>query len=184
MRTAIMILMVAIIINPSNPATVSAENQDSIYKFDTVIFTGERVRIQSDLDPGNWMEGRVISQDFRSLKLLVETDTLSVPLGEIEKMEISRGASSNAGKGAVVGGVVVGFGGLMLGLSMANDEFFDVSGEDMAALTVAGFGMGSLIGGIIGALSSSEKWDEVESFQVSPFISPGRTPGIAVSMRF
>jgi hypothetical protein len=180
MRTAIMILMVSTII----PAIASAQNQDSIYKFDTVIFTGERVRLQSDQNPGNWVEGRVISQDFFSLKLLVEADTLLVQLEEIEKMEISRGISNNAGKGAVVGGVVVGFSGLMLGASLADDPFFDVSGEDLAAITVAGFGLGALVGGIVGALSSSEKWDEVESIQVNPFISPGRTPGIAVSMRF
>jgi hypothetical protein len=180
MRTAIMILMVAVII----PATVSAQNLDSIYKFDTVIFTGERVRIQSEQDPGNWMEGRIVSQDFFSLKLLVEADTLSVPLAEIEKMEISRGTSNNAGKGALAGGVVVGFSGLMLGASLKDDPFYDVSGEDLAALTVAAFGVGALVGGIIGALSSTEKWDEVESIQVNPFISPGRAPGIAVSMRF
>ncbi len=55
MRTAIMILMVAIII----PVAAFAQNQDSIYKFDTVIFTGERVRIQSEQYPGGWTEGRV-----------------------------------------------------------------------------------------------------------------------------
>jgi len=180
MRTAIMILMVAMII----PVSASGQNQDSIYKFDTVIFTGERVRIQSDLYPGNWMEGLVISQDFFSLKLLVKADTLSISMSKIEKMEVSRGSSNNTGQGALIGGVVVGFSGLMLGASLADDPFFDVTGEDLAAITVAGFGMGALVGGVIGALFSSEKWDKVESIQVNPFISPGRKTGIAVSMRF
>ena len=59
----------------------------------------------------------------------MEADTLSVPLAEIEKMEISRGTSNNAGKGALVGGAVVGFSGLMLGASLKDDPFYDVSGE-------------------------------------------------------
>jgi hypothetical protein len=62
-------------------------------------------------------------------------------------------AGTHAGRGALIGGLVGAGLGLALGIAMTQDEFFQASSGDVAAVTVVlgagGAGLGALIGAVV-----------------------------------
>ncbi len=104
----------------------------------------------------------VLSMKADTLVLDAEgrVETLEVPLALVEKVEVSRGKESNAGKGAIRGGVV----GASFGLVFAGAILLD-GGSDKEVVSVAFLaaftGAGMLVGTAIGAVSSSDRWEEV-----------------------
>lgn len=152
--------------------------------FENLDLSGERVRLHEYGAGWIWIEGRVVAQDSEGLEILVDEETVSVPLEKIDKLKISRGKASNASTGALVGGGLVGITGLALGIAMASDDFFDTTGADVAAATFVGFGIGAVIGGAIGSAIKTEKWDDVDKVELDVFVAPDGNAGIALSWEF
>jgi len=155
-----------------------------VFDFENLELNGQRVKLREAGGGRSWIEGRVVAQDAQSLEILLEEGTMSVPLEEIEKLEISRGKARNAGTGALVGGIVVGAAGLGLGIAMASDDFFDTSGSDVVAVTFLGIAAGALVGGAIGAAIKTEKWDEVKKLEFGVIVAPDNNMGIALTWDF
>ena len=90
-------------------------------------------------------------------------DTAHVLRDGLERIEVSLGRRSNAGKGLRRGALIGTTVGAMLGiLLMAGDDgYFDYGAEAIPLGAAGGAMYGSLIGLVVGALSRSEQWAEV-----------------------
>jgi len=119
----------------------------------------------------------------------VATDSLwqPLPLAAVSKIEIPAGRRSNWDKGARTGAIVGGAVGLLLGgLYAACDDGFacpQTPGQKVgAALAVtATFGLGGgIVGALIGALSTRERWQEVLPGSTRITIAP-RAGGIGIA---
>ena len=112
----------------------------------------------------------------------VSRDTLALlggfgtPINSITKLEVSRGRKSNAVKGALLGGIPTGLiiGGLVAALCASPD----IGCSNGLGLVAAGFGVGfvggAFIGGVIGALSTTDRWEEVPLDQLRVSFVPQR----------
>jgi len=92
-------------------------------------------------------------------------ESVVVPLTSIERLEVSVGRKSNAGKGALTGAIVGGSLGLILGIAAwagSDDGDFLQVGPEAVPVSVAFFGGGgAILGTLIGALSHSDQWSPV-----------------------
>lgn len=163
-------------------AAVGAE--DAVYEFDPEIPDGSKVRLRTVGGNRDWVEGHALSLDGRSLRLLVEADTLSVSLAGIETLSLSRGTGGNAGKGALIGGTVVAVFSLGLGVAVATDDSFNGEPGAVFGVTVIGFGAGALLGAVVGAFIRTEKWEDVNGVRIGAITTPDHGQGLAVAWRF
>lgn len=146
--------------------------------------SGQRVKVRKTGRNENWMMGKVLSQDKHGLELIVKADTLSIPLAEIEDLKVSRGMENNSRNGALLCGVIGGAAGLGVGLSFANDEFFNIGGGEVLIGAMLGFMGGVVVGGVIGSAIQSEKWEDARRVQVGVVRTPNQSPGLALGWRF
>jgi hypothetical protein len=119
----------------------------------------------------------------------VVTDSVRqpLPLDAVSKVEIPAGRRSNWDKGARTGAIVGGAVGLLLGAGFAvcNDSFGcpDSPAQAVGAVvaTTATVGLvGGIVGALIGATSSRERWQEVQTRRTPIAIAP-RGGGIAIA---
>jgi len=72
-------------------------------------------------------------------------------LGTIDRIDARAGA--HAGRGALIGGLIGAGLGLAAGIAMSQDEFFQASGGEVAAVTLVfgagGAGLGALLGALV-----------------------------------
>jgi len=170
---------------------------------------GARVRVHLTGMPVDNVVGTVTARDSASLTVRAldqaatnRTGSLTykeVPIGQanIAALDISRGRHSNAGKGAVIGGSILGGLGLVLGVAaMAegcnpNEFCIEYTAGDVAAITVITGALGAGTGALIGALSHSDRWERVlpaGTARLSPILRPSpdmpeRTE-IGIALRF
>lgn len=123
---------------------------------------GQRVRIETDSGP--WT-GTLIGQDSANLQLRWagehESTLVVVPQRRIQRVEVSAGRESNVGKGALIGGAVGAGLGLAAGVACASDSFLQCSGGEVAAATLEVGFAGAVVGCLIGAASTHERWQPV-----------------------
>lgn len=131
---------------------------------------GTPIRIQTTARPGKWITGMAVDVAADSLGIVrtrgaVLTrsyDTLRFARAELQRMEVSQGHKSNAGRGALIGGAVLGGAGLALGISCVGTTSanalvgYEGSAVPIIALTSAALGAG--VGALLGALSHRERW--------------------------
>lgn len=149
---------------------------------------GQRVRLKTDATASSpWLVGTLVADDRDSLRLQVadSTPAVSVARRTVTRFEVSRGLHSNAGKGALYGGVI--FGGLtFVGAlnSIGSNNLFRANnaGEVVAWTLFEGAG-GAGIGALIGALSHSERWETVSLSRSHVTLTP-RGAGVALSLTF
>ena len=110
---------------------------------------------------------------------------VDVPLSSMTSLEVGQKGGSNAGKGALIGGVIGAVPGLLLGVAMAEDEFFEVSPGDVVRATLFTGAIGAGIGAIIGAMSHGTTWVAVplDDYRVN-LMALEDGLGVSVSIRF
>ncbi len=156
----ITLLVVVLAVTPLT--TVRAQDSLPVTVGDTVRITAPTLELKK-------YDGTL--QGIRGGMLTVDTLQLAVAL--VTRLDVYRGRKSNWGKGALIGGTFLGlaFGGL--GWWFCVDEC-----EPRAALAAAGlvlgFAGGALIGGVIGALIKSDRWEEVPLDQLRVSFMPQR----------
>jgi hypothetical protein len=99
-------------------------------------------------------------------------DTLAFATGAIDRLEVSRGRRSNAGKGALLGLAIGAGAGLVFGALASAEECSGFGctevgpGEVVAVMALFG-ATGAGLGALIGAASHSERWEQVPRPYVS-----------------
>ncbi len=121
---------------------------------------------------------------------LVVRNRLAIPLASVTRLEVSRGRKSRVGRGAGIGLL----GGGLLGLTISSGVlprnggcrgagFVEPPREVCVALgTVGGAVVGTLLGVVVGAMASTDKWKAVPLLRVAPQ-RDGRF-GLGASVRF
>jgi hypothetical protein len=75
-------------------------------------------------------------------------DSAGVPLGALTAIKVRE---SGAARGLRIGALDGGLSFLPIGVSMAQDDFFDAGGGEVAMITLVGLGGGALTGALLGA---------------------------------
>ncbi len=108
----------------------------------------------------------------------VTVDTLQVALTQLTRLDVYRGRKSNARKVALIGAASLASVGAAVALVVCSDGACESDGDYTAlavgVLTLGGAAGGALIGGIIGALIKSDRWEEVPLDQLRVSIVPQR----------
>lgn len=107
--------------------------------------------------------GTLVSADADSLRFITDTSGLvAIPTVSVTRFERSRGRRSNAGQGALIGGVTGGAMGLIGGIAAEAESSgswgIDVGPEGIALATLFFGATGAGLGALIGAASKGEKW--------------------------
>lgn len=122
---------------------------------------GERARVQ--LDARRSYEGILRDLDDDVATLETEGEALRpIRLSSTARLEIVRGTKSNAGRGAGLGALFGGAGFAIVGLARCEDSWVFSRDGCILGSTFAGVGTGALVGLIVGAMSESERWVEVD----------------------
>jgi len=150
---------------------------------------GARVRVTAPDVGINKQAGRLTAVGADTLIM----DTLRVAVASVTKFEVHRGRKSNARKGALIGGSVLGAGGLGLSILWIAGGCEDWSSSydgcevgEAAAVTAATtaitFGVGAGLGALIGAFIKSDKWEEVPLDRLRVSIVPTRDGRFALGV--
>ncbi len=117
---------------------------------------------------------------------------LSLPLTSVASLDISRGKRSQFGRGALIGlGVGVAGGGI-LGLvgGLASDHCIDdpnpCPGAFAAWGAILGILPGLVVGGVAGAITKADRWEEIPLDRLRVSLGPQRDGrfGLGLSVRF
>ena len=108
--------------------------------------------------------GALVSADADSLRFITDTSGLvAIPTVSVTRFERSRGRRSNAGQGALIGGVTGGAMGLLGGIAAEAESSgswgIDIGPEGIALATLFFGATGAGLGALIGAASKGEKWE-------------------------
>lgn len=124
----------------------------------TLPLQGQRVRLV--LQAGEPVVGHLLASIADSFRLAGNAGPArTIPASQVRRLEVSVGRHSHAGRGAAIGSAVGGVLGLLAVASAGNDYYY-TDGEKavgVVGLTAMGAGVGALIGG----LTHSERWQEV-----------------------
>ena len=109
---------------------------------------------------------------------------LTIPASEVRRVEVSVGRHSHAGRGAALGSAVGGVLGLLAVASAGNDYYY--SGGEKVVGVVGLTAMGAGVGALIGGLTHSERWQEVDVVRqsgVSLLVQPAtRSIGLSLTV--
>lgn len=112
--------------------------------------------------------------------------TLEVPLSLVKKVEVSRGQTSNAGRGALKGGLIGAGIGAVLGsaawMGSDSDDFIKIGPEAVAVGAGVLGAVGAFAGLLIGSTTVSDHWEEVPLNEI--YVGPSSVDhdGIEVSV--
>ena len=113
---------------------------------------------------------------------------LAIPLASVTRLELSTPGGSRAGRGALIGLALGGIGGAVgAGAACASSTFFRDDSGGCAVMGFAVFGAsGALLGAIIGAMTTSTRWEEVPLDRLRLQVAPQRDGrfGLGLSVRF
>ena len=133
---------------------------------ESVVAPSDRVRVSAPTFSTKRLIGTVIALKTDTLEIKVKSGAtyLQIPFSSVKKLEVSRGSGSRGAgtlKGAGLGFLIGAAGGALVGY-IADEEGNDLPPEH-AALIGAGFfaTIGIVVGGITGAVRSSERWEQV-----------------------
>ena len=160
------------------------------------VVVGDRVRV-------SWLGNAPMVCNVRAFKadtLVVDVEDLSAPLELpitlVKKVEVSR-QRSNAGRGALTGGLIGAAVGSIFGVlvwsdspsnpctgSLFSNEPCTVDWGPEAVPVFAGIlgGVGAGVGLLIGAASHSERWQEVPLERLEVSLTPNGRRALAVSV--
>jgi hypothetical protein len=134
----------------------------------TSLHVGGKVRYKLDAPRANWREGELTGLDADTLRLVArDGGGRAVATPQIRALQVSSGLRSNAGRGAMIGGILGATLGLGLGFAASSDSCTgfcpapDIGAREVVAVTAILGGVGAGIGALIGATSRRDRWDEV-----------------------
>jgi len=114
------------------------------------------------------MAGLLLASDSAGLTLArgAEAAPVRLPLASLTKVDISVGWRGNPGKGALVGGLVLGTVTAFGTQAVLNAAYCDLPPCRLSPFVLLwgflpGFGLGAAIGGAVGAALTSERWQAV-----------------------
>lgn len=151
------------------------------------VIPGARVRMTAPTITTARIVGNVmaINADTIILKRASQFSPLAVPLAAVTKLEVSRSRiprGKNSLKGAGYGllaGITIG------GIFGAANTDADAPSGVYVLAGVAFFGsLGLVTGGVIGAVSGNERWEQVPLKRLRLGLAPGGKAGLALSTVF
>lgn len=129
------------------------------------VVTGDRVRVTLIAHEPAPVTGRVLELPPDAILLSTEPDSArrAIPRAAIARFEVHRGTGTNAGRGAVIGALIVGIPAAFVGMIGAGVTE-EPGGLSMAEGALVAGGAGAVLGAGIGALvGKSEKHDRWET---------------------
>ena len=128
---------------------------------------GAPIRLQTAVTPGKWITGCAAGITPDSVGIVPDTsaDTLRYARTELHRLEVSVGRKSNAGRGALIGAVVLGGFGVAFGAygaSVCGGCDDNTTGTFVAGFGLAGAAVRAGIGAAIGSGKHHEQWRVVE----------------------
>lgn len=130
---------------------------------------GARVRLR--YKEGGQLTGRLLRLDSDSISVSHEDGEVTVSVDGISRLDVSQGFRRATLKGLKYGVLIGGAVGFVVGLPEAIDGgtggIFDPGAEALPYTTLAGIGLGAIIGTGIGALSHTEVWVPVDAAPLS-----------------
>lgn len=134
-----------------------------------------------------WIVGTVVTLNADTIVLRHESQTsaLAVPLAAVTKLEVSGGRIPR-GKNGLKGAGLGLFAGITIGgiLGAANTGT-DATSKVYVMAGAAFFGTTGLVtGGIIGAVSGNERWEQVPLKRLRLGLAPGGEAGLGLSTVF
>lgn len=157
---------------------------------------GRRIRLKAvrffwlydtDLDAYDWAEGTLAGVASDSITLLLEDggDTLTVPIQEIAQLQVFEGRRSGFLRGLGYGFLSGAAIGVLWAIFEGNDPEGTFLGMNVGAKMLyygGGLGLiGTLVGGVAGAVSKYDSWDGVD-LEVSSGLSGG--PMVSIQFSF
>ena len=172
MRTATLSALVLLILVQPVAAQVGAR-------------VGDRVRVFTS--SGDRHTGTIAVITSSSLRLDDGTG-LSVPLADVDRLQVSRGQQSRALRGLAVGtGLGVGLGAVVGALYYPTDDAgcpeFDGRGACVVGWSVVFGAVGLVVGVVTGALSKTDRWEDVAVGQFSFSLAPLGGDGLIMVTR-
>ena len=151
------------------------------------VTVGTRVRVTApDLDIDKY-DGTVAAVRGDTLTV----GTVQVPLASVTRLDVHKGRKGNVGKGAIIGTLVGVPTGLALGVfyQQACSNTSDIGETCLALIPIGAVAVGlagALVGGTIGALIKTDRWEEVPLDQLRVSFAPQRDGRFAfgLSVRF
>lgn len=117
-----------------------------------------------------------------------QAETLAIPFASVTKLEVIRGKKRNVVKGAGIGVVVGGLSGVVYGFSEGDDPPGGILGwtakEKAAMLGIMGSLSGGVLGALIGALKTTDRWEKAPLDRLRLGLMPQRQGGLALSTSF
>ena len=142
---------------------------------------GDRVRVTAALGVRE-LVGTYIAVRGDTLELESEATLLAIPMASVTRLEVVGGRKSGLVKGGIVGLMVgVGIGVAKVSGCGSGDDCFD-AGLWLSAPPLAGM----LLGGVVGALIKTDRWEEVPLDRLRVSVAPQRDGrfGVGMSVRF
>ena len=149
---------------------------------------GSRVRVTAPTIGLSKYTGTLMATDNDTLVV----DTLSIPMRALTGLDVHRGVKSNAGKGAINGGLITGALGLAFTIAFIASDCdgwgCGSAGEQVWGMVLipAIFALpGAGIGALIGASSTHDKWEEMPLDRFRLSLAPRRDGfSVGLSVRF
>ena len=151
---------------------------------------GLRVRVETRSMPGTRIVGTLRSWTGDSIVIESDADqavgSVSLPLGDVTRVDFSMGTRSQWGKGALyglLGGTLIGLG---LGAAGCEEGGFIMTREECIGSASMGMAfVGALVGGTVGIFVRTERWEQLSLDRARISIVPaGRGVGVVASVAF
>ena len=153
------------------------------------IETGSRIRVTAPTVGADKLAGVCVEADATRIRVQVDDQAapMTISLTDVTRLEVSQGRKSNALKGLLIGSIVGVSTGAILGLAASLTESSENPCEGNAPACAAGgaaaFGVtGALVGLGIGALTKSERWEDVPLDRLRVNIVPLRDGRFALGL--
>lgn len=155
----------------------------------SAIVPGSRIRItERAADEGGALSGTVVTAGADSVVMSLDKGAQRAPfaLAGLSRVEVSRGEKGHTAAGIGLGFLAGAGIGALIGVK-------DTQGEDslevwmnVLAWSGIGAGVGMLVGGVIGAVYKTEKWEQVPVESIAMSAGTNRDGGVSLmlSMHF
>lgn len=150
------------------------------------LIPGDRVRFRAMAFGKEHQQGTVVRRDAGALTIQLESGGApkEIPLATFDRLEVARGHKRHFATGAAVG-FVPGFAfGFMVGAALGCDDQgpeCSALGDALAVGCVLG-AMSAAVGGLVGLLIKSDRWERVPTGPVRVSVVPLPRRGVSVAL--